>query len=311
MSIADDLRNRIGFTRRDDRGEAQAFMQELSRRIDPEARLAAGLAQALVPTDRGRRADPDGLVRLAVPDLKNDPRPLPTDPDMRRRHIATAVLASAERHVRDGSDEGLVPELGRAARRETVRGLTLGDVRRSGIDAALKDRGETKARTVAAYLSNGTPIQEHMGKLLEEIPKRGETPRTLERLRDNREFHSARQPAGGPDLKTWVRQGLDAERAAARAGLLAPAPIVRIAEETMKGADVERLSTLGRARPDFVAAAELDPAGRQKAFTASMTMMKASPQSGFEKGREDIARPPADRQVALQAQVAQIQQNQR
>jgi len=310
MAIVEDLKARIGFARRDERAQAQAFMQELSRGSTPESRLAVGMAEAMVPSDRGRRPDPDGLVRLAVPDLMRDPRPIPSDPDVRRMHIASAVLVSAERHVSEGSDEGLMPELGRAARRESLARLTLGDVRRNGIDAALTQRSETRARTVAAYLSDGAPVEEHMRKLLDEIPKRGETVCTLERLRDNREFHPTRQPPNGPALKAWVHEGLAAERAAARAGLIEPARIVRIAQQTMKGADVERLSTYGRARPDFETARTMDPVMRQKAFADAVRQMRnpaqtiASPVLGTEKGAPD-------RVAALHAQMSRLPQNQR
>lgn len=309
MPIVEDLRARIGFARRDGRGEAQAFMTELSRSQTPESRLALGMANAMVPADAGRRPDPDGLVRLAVPDMMRDPRPLPKDPDMRRMHIATAVLASAERHVRDGSDEGLVPELGRAARRETVGRLTLGDVRRNGLDRALAERSETRARTVAAYLSDGAPVEQHMRKLLDEIPKRGETMGTLERLRENREFHSTRQPPNGPPLKAWVHEGLTAERAAARAGLIEPTRIVRIAEQTMKGADVERLSTYGRARPDFEAARSMDAGTRQRTFAEASRSMRASVADPSPAPVAPTRQMP-DRQAALQAQVARMRQNQ-
>lgn len=307
MAILKDLKTRFGIGRQDERFQAQAFMQELSRQTTPEARLAAGMAEALVPSERGRRADPDGLVRLAVPDLMKDPRPLPTDPQVRRMHIASAVLALAERHVSCGPDEGLVPELGRAARRETIAQLTLGDVRRRGIDKALAQRSETCARTVAAYLSDGPEIERHMRGLLDEIPRRGETMATLERLRENREFHQAPQPSNGPPLKAWVHEGLKAERAAARAGLIEPARIVRIAGRTMKGADIERLSTYGRARPDFESARKMDPAMRQQAFVEAGRQMQATTAAPAEM----TARGAPDRVAALHAQMARLPQNQR
>jgi hypothetical protein len=310
MAIMEDLKARIGFARRDERDQAQAFMQELSRSAAPEARLAVGMAEALVPSDHGRRHDPDGMVRLAVPDLMRDPRPLPKDPDTRRMHIASAVLASAERHVRDGSDEGLVPELGRAARLESVLHLSLGDVRRNGIDKALAQRSETRARTVAAYLSDGAPVEQHMRKLLDEIPRRGETPATLQRLRENREFHQKRQPDSGPPLKAWVHEGLTAERAAARAGLIEPARIVRIAEQTMKGADIERLSTYGRARPDFEAARVMDQATRQRTFAEAGRQMQAAA-SQTAPPAVAAGRTPPDRVAALHAQMSRLPQNQR
>jgi len=310
MAIVDKLKARIGFAGRDERAQAQAFMQELSRSGTPEARLATGMAEALVPSDRGRRPDPDGMVRLAIPDLVRDPRPLPRDPDMRRMHIASAVLVSAERHVAEGSDEGLVPELGRAARQESVLRLSLGDVRRNGIDKALAQRSETRARTVAAYLSDGAPVEEHMRRLLDEIPKRGETPATLERLRENREFHPTRQPESGPPLKAWVHEGLRSERAAARAGLVEPVRIVRIAEQTMKGADIERMSTYGRARPDFEAARGMDPAARQRTFVEAGRQMQAT---GVQAGTPAVTaeRGPPDRVAALHAQMSRLPQNQR
>lgn len=149
-----------------------------------------------------------------------------------------------------------------------------------------------------------------MGKLLDDIPRRGETASTLQRLRENREFHPAPQPAGGPPLRAWVHEGLKAERAAARAGLLEPGRIVRIAEQTMKGADIERLSTYGRARPDFKAARTMDPDARQRTFAeASRAMQAAVPPAA---GPAEIGRRTApDRIAALHTHMSRLPQNRR
>lgn len=276
MPLADDIRRRLGIAPQRDRDDAAAYMTELSHRHDAPSRLARDMAEAMVPRDPSRRPDPDGMVRLALPSLQDDARPLPKDPEMRRRFIAQATMSVAVRQMETGSDEGLVPTLGRAAREDAVRHVPVHVARTRGIERTLAEAARTSARTVAAYLSDGSPIREHMATHLLDVPKRGETPRTLERLRDVREFHPRRQPAGGAELRDWVRDGLDAERTAARAGLIEPARVVRIAAAVMQGADVERLSTYPRARPDYEATGRMDREERAAAFSKERDRSKAA-----------------------------------
>jgi len=276
MPFVDDIRRRIGMTAQRDRDDAKTYMTELSYRHDAASRLAYGVAEAMVPRDPSRTPDPDGMVRLALPSLQDDARPLPRDPDLRRQYIARATMSVARAQIEKGSDEGLVPALGRAAREEAVRHVPVHVARVRGIERTLVEAARGSARTVAAYLSDGKPIQNHMARHLLDVPKRGETPRTLERLRDVREFHPRRQPASGPDLRDWVRDGLDAERTAARAGLIEPSRVVRIAASVMQEADVERLSTHPRARPDYGATSGMDGEGRAAAFLKERERMRAS-----------------------------------
>lgn len=290
------------------RAMGPSVMDELAKRADPEAKLASSLAEELVPSDPKRRADPDGLLRLALPALMHQAAPLPVDRDARREFVARTILDSIGRHMRDGPDEGLNPPLGDAARREGVRSVTLRDVRTRGLDASLADRGRDAARVTAAYLADGPEVGKHLDAHLVSIPQRGETLRTLERLRDIREFHTSRQPPSGPDLRAWVRKGLDVERAASRAGLIDPDRIVGIAKRTMRDADVERLSTLPRSRPDFQSARGMDGAARQRTFAESLRTMGSVAASA---AIADRPMPTPARQAAIQAHLARSHPNQR
>lgn len=276
MPIIDDMRRAFGIRTMEDRDAVARGHEAMERDHTPAGRLARDIAYAAVPREgeAGRRPLPDGLVKVMLPELAHDPRPLPRDPEVRRLQIAEAASRMIDRHVQYGSDQRLGPELGRAVREDAVRRTGASDVIAVPMDGVLDGRSQKGGRKVAAYLAHGQKVEEHHRRLVRSLPERGAVPDTVARLASIREMHPERAPASGPALGAWVDAGLRTERAMARAGLLTPDRIVAAASQTMRNTPEAVVGTLAaepRARPDFDAARRLDPSARREAVQGWMT----------------------------------------
>lgn len=274
MQIIDDMRHFFGIRTQQDRDAVARGLEALERDMTPAGRLARDVAYAAVPTEAGRRPLPDGLVRMMLPEIPNDARPLPRDPDVRRLQIAEAAARTIEKHLAQGYEQWLGPELGRAVRQESVTRSLGAGMTAQPLDKVLENRSERLGLSVAAYLAHGAKVEAHHKDMVREIPARGMVSKTVDRLRGIGEMHPDRAPESGPALGAWVDRGLRTERAMARAGLLAPKRIIAAADATMGATAEGRVAALAaepRARPDFQATQTMQPAARRDLVRSWMT----------------------------------------
>jgi hypothetical protein len=268
----DSVRRAFGYTTEEDRKAAASTMRDMSLHPTPANRLAVEVADVLVGRHPGeRRPLPDGLVRLMVPELSHEARPLPTDHDVRRLTIAEAVVRTVDRHLDHGSDAGVGRELGRAVRREAVRNMRGPSVMAGSLDNALRERTERHGMEVAAFMAYGDAVEKQHVRHVQDLPRRGEVGKTVERLRELPAFRGAKVPERGPELGSWVDRGLRVERAMARSGIMAPEQVVRSAHAVMRDAPVETLSLEPRARPNFEAAEKIEGPARRTAVEQWLT----------------------------------------
>lgn len=309
MAAMDFLRRGLGVPTEDDRQKARDELKAMSLKHTPGERLAVAMADLAVGSRPGERKPlPDGLVRIMLPELANDARPLPQDHDQRRLAIARAVVRTVDRHLEQGSDSGLGKDLGRAVRLEAVRNTHAPGVMVGSLEDTLAKRTERQGMEVASFLSHGDAVERQHAVHIKAIPQRGEVHKTVERLRGVIPT-TQRVPPSGPELGAWVDKGLRIERAMARAGLMEPQAIVRSAHAVMREAPVETLSREPRARPDFSAPKPTTPEARRDAITRWMTAPgRTTPVAATQEARQDAERDvvPA-RNPAMQAAMAASQ----
>lgn len=309
MAAFDFIRRGAGLATERERQIVREEISAITRQNTPSARLAMTFAD-MVTGQGGQRPTTDGMIRIMVPELAHDARPLPKDVDHRRLVIAKAVMKTVDRHLEHGSDSHLGPDIGRAVRTEAVRNLHAVSIMSGSLERTLERRSDQHGKEVAAYLAYGDAVERQHQAHVKAIPSKGELPRTIERIRANGIGREV--PAGGQELADWVDKGLRTERAMARSGMMPPENIVKAAHSVMRNAPVETLSREPRARPDFSRPIPVDISQRRSEIAQWHTAPgRTTPIAAMDRTETERATQTASPQkgVTIQAALATSRSN--
>lgn len=270
MAILDVLRRMTG---RETTAEAavaeNAAKDELANRdyADPVKCFAANAAMAL-------RGAPDEVLRRKLPDVTmiGDGR-IPKEGARRQLHVARAAEVYGDRYATAGGDQGLDPALGEAVRMRTLMTVNMRDIadpESPTISVRIKARAAAAALATETYIGVG-PMHERALNMAAMACEHSYNPKPLEPGR-----RAAAEEAIGPlDAERFgymgptryeeagsevsIRRAVMAyEVAQARAGVLSPERIVRMADAADTGDMLRGIAqsprpgeTIEHVRPDF------------------------------------------------------------
>jgi hypothetical protein len=209
MSVWNSVKRSLGMRVEADmdaaRGEVDAMRKE-----GVEGRFAV-----VVGSEMARLSN--GELRRTLPSMASDvdgPIPGPGHMDLRRLHVSKGVKAFADRYVEQGASSSVGPELGRAARKETLYGLAdrsfhRDDLLLRSLPEMVDERGQTVEANTRAYLGAGSRNEMAIDRAASIMDA----------------FDRAPSVPGSSS----TRDAVATQVAMARAGLLAPSEVVRAA----------------------------------------------------------------------------------